>query len=283
MSFNKIYQDKKDEFEKKLATIFSGLGEIPSLLREAMAYSLLDGGKRIRPILFLEIFRMFRGIPTDEAYLFAASLECIHAYSLVHDDLPCMDDDDMRRGKPTNHIKFGQGVAVLAGDALLNLAYELIFDAIKSSDNTDLFVKAASFFAARMGARGLIAGQIADITADDHLSSEEVQFIFHHKTGAIISAACVCGAIIGGATKDEIAHMLKFADNFAFAFQVRDDILDRKEKDDAVSFVKVYGLTRATQTLGDSTQQAQAALDKLKGKNTEFLRELTMKFATRKE
>jgi len=291
MSFSNIYQEKKEVFEAQLKSILGNLKNVPELLLKAMEYSLItSGGKRIRPIMFLEMYRCFKGEPTDSIYKFAAAIECVHTYSLIHDDLPCMDNDDFRRGRPTNHKMFGEGVAVLAGDALLNLAYEFIFELAQEASDEEkaLFLKAGAYFSKSMGCRGLIAGQVVDIKVSDSVTGDMLKYIFRHKTGDLIIGACVTGSILGEATREEIETVIQFADYFSYAFQIRDDLLDHKEKgkdDSGTSFVKVYGKTRATQTLGDSTQKAQNALDSLEksGKNIEFFKKMTIKFATRKD
>ncbi|MCL2797230.1 MAG: polyprenyl synthetase family protein [Firmicutes bacterium] len=334
MSFHNLYQEKKDAFEGDLKRVFAGIQDIPEALRVALEYCLLDGGKRMRPLLLTETYRMFYGEPDENVLKFAVAVECIHCYSLIHDDLPCMDDDDLRRGRPTCHKKFGEAVAVLAGDALLNLAYELMTEAalamivnseelgvgseelrinelseakadehdyngsqrsvtsdiphssllIPNSNNVKRYLKAARLLAQSAGARGLIAGQILDITVGEQLSADTLRYIFRHKTGDLIIAACAVGAILGGASKEELLHILDFAEHFAFAFQIKDDILDFEEKkNEKTSFVKMYGILRANQTMGDSTQRAKKELAALGGRDTAFLEKMTAKFASRKE
>ena len=287
MSFTKIYQEKKEVLETHIKRVLESIKDIPEQLKKSIEYSLLDnGGKRMRPILLIETYRMFGGEPTDAIYNFAVAVECVHTYSLIHDDLPSMDNDDFRRGKPTNHKVFGEGIAVLAGDALLNLAYEIIFDIAKSSDDPANAIKAGAYFSKCMGARGLIAGQVVDILAGDKITGDELKYVFRHKTGDLVIGPVVAGAIMGGAQKHEIEHMLEFADYFSYAFQIRDDILDYKDKhveDNNTSFVKTYGTSRAAQTLGDATQKAQKALSLLENRDTEFFKQMTFKFATRKQ
>ena len=285
-SFQKTYQEKKEAFESGLLEIFSDIKEIPSALRAAIAYSLLDGGKRMRPLLLLETYRVFNGEPDGNVVRFAVAVECVHCYSLIHDDLPCMDNDDFRRGRATSHKVFGEATAVLAGDALLNLAYELIFDAMRDASDSDKekYLKAALLFSKNAGARGLIAGQIHDIGAESEVSADMLKYIFCHKTGDLIVSACAAGAILGGASKEELLHILSYAEHFAFAYQIKDDILDfREKKSENTSFVKVYGLLRANQTLGDSTQKAQKELAALGNRDIGFLKKMTLKFASRKE
>jgi len=286
MNFQKLYDQKVENFETQLRRVFADVKDVPELLYKAMEYSLINGGKRLRPILLLETYKMFAGEPNENIIKFAVAIECIHIYSLIHDDLPSMDDDDFRRGKPTNHKLFGEGVAILAGDALLNLAYELIIEASLASDDYKKYLKASNYIAKSMGARGLIAGQVIDIKAGDTISGDTLKFVVRHKTGNLIIAPCASGAILGGASIEEIEHMVNFADYFSYAFQIRDDVLDyndKGKKDNNTSFVNIYGKSRATQTLGDSTQRAIKVLKQLEGKNTNFFKDLALKFALRKQ
>jgi len=286
MNFTKTYNQKVEEFETHLKRIFGELKDVPDLLYKAIEYSLINGGKRMRPILLLETYRIFNGEPDENVIKFAVAVECVHIYSLIHDDLPAMDNDDFRRGRPSNHKMFGDGVAILAGDALLNLAYELIIEAANNSNNHKAYLKAAGYFSKSMGARGLIAGQVVDIKAgSESVTGDMLKFVIRHKTGNLVIAPCAVGAILGGATKEEIEHIVKFADFFSYAFQIRDDVLDYNDKgkeDNNTSFVKVYGKSRAVQTLGDSTQKARKMLDLLVNRDTTFFKAMTMKFALRK-
>ncbi|MCL2062561.1 MAG: polyprenyl synthetase family protein [Firmicutes bacterium] len=283
-AFSKLYAEKQNAFEQDLARIFAEIENIPEPLRASMEYSLLDGGKRLRPLLFLEIFSLFKKDANENVLKFAAAIECIHCYSLIHDDLPAMDNDDFRRGKPTNHKVYGEGVAILAGDALLNLAYELMLDAVIDSEDKAAYLKAAALFSKHAGCRGMIAGQVADITADENISVDVLKYVLRHKTGDLIIAACVAAAILGNAENEELLSIRNFAEHFSYAFQIKDDVLDHKQKEtEKVSFAKMYGVSRSNQTLGDSSQKAAKELSALKNRDTEFLKQLIIKFASRKE
>ena len=192
-------------------------------LIEAMRYSLLAGGKRLRPIFVLDFCRMCGG-DWRAAAPFAAAVEMIHTYSLIHDDLPCMDDDDLRRGKPTNHKVYGEAVAVLAGDALLTEAFSLIASAPYSAE---VRIRATQVLAECAGALGMVGGQILEIQSETRECTEqEVLNIQERKTGALIKAACVLGVLAGGGSEEQIVWASKFARHLGLAFQIRDDILD---------------------------------------------------------
>lgn len=237
-------------------------------LFEAARYSLLAGGKRLRPILVLDFARMC-GCNWKNAMPFAAAIEMIHTYSLIHDDLPCMDDDDLRRGKPTNHKVYGEAIAVLAGDALLTSAFSHIAE-------SDLDVKArldaVKLVAHCAGEFGMVGGQVLDIQSEERQCSEqEVLDIQSRKTGALIKAACVLGVIAGGGEERLIKAAEGFAENIGIAFQIRDDILDvignadilgkAVGTDDAKNtFVQLYGLEECKKLVTDYTNRALAHL-----------------------
>lgn len=198
------------------------------IIYEAMNYSLFAGGKRLRPILMTEVCEMCGG-RFEDVIPFAAAMEMIHTYSLIHDDLPAMDDDDLRRGMPTNHIKFGYGTAILAGDALLTKAFE-IMSGIKSLP-AETVLRAINMIAESAGTEGMVGGQIVDIYGDilgnhDEMDIENLKYMDSLKTGAIIRSSCKVGALIGGADESAINAVDKFALNLGIAFQIQDDILD---------------------------------------------------------
>lgn len=285
MSFNKVLLEKKQIIEDYIKELSLTFKDIPKVLKDSMEYSLLNGGKRIRPILFLETFKLFNNEEVEkQAINLACAIECIHLYTLIHDDLPCMDDDDFRRGQPSNHKKFGEGIAVLAGDALLNLAYELMFEAIKLSNYSHNYVKACAQISEKIGAFGLIAGQALDITLKKEEAPSQLTYIYRHKTGDLIVASMVAGAIAGGASKKDIENIKEFAYNFAYSFQIKDDILDYEDKTDEneVTFVNIYGINQAKLALGDSVNRAIVAIDKI-SKDTSFFKLLAKKSIDRKE
>ncbi len=225
---NNIVKERQNEWlpkiEAELDRYTANCGSMHGILLEAMRYSLLDAGKRIRPILALEFCRAAGGNPED-AMPFACGVEMIHTYSLIHDDLPCMDDDDLRRGKPSCHIKFGEANALLAGDALQPLAFETMLSGSKI--RPDLTLKAANTLAHACGAAGMVGGQMIDLENEGrHVGLDELRIMDSGKTGAIIKAACVMGVIAAGGSDEMISIAEKYAENVGIAFQITDDILD---------------------------------------------------------
>jgi len=198
----------------------------PATIHKAMRYSLFAGGKRIRPVLTLAACEAVGGEPAAAMPL-ACAVECIHTYSLIHDDLPCMDDDDLRRGKPTNHKVYGEDVAVLAGDGLLSYAFEYIARYTKDVP-AERILDVIARCGKCVGALGLVGGQIVDVQSEGKkdVTLETLNWIHEHKTAALLEFAVVGGGILGGATDDEVKRLSKFAMNIGLAFQIIDDILD---------------------------------------------------------
>ena len=204
-----------------------GESEMPKLLCESMRYSLLAGGKRVRPVLLLAACEMLGG-DLEQAKVPAAALEMIHTYSLIHDDLPGMDDDDYRRGRPTNHKVYGVGHAILAGDGLLNFAYEsLLKNAMDYSENLAGHVQAAKAIANRAGVCGMIAGQSLDLSSE-HMEpdTERLQYIHTHKTADLLTAPLMAAAYIAGASEEQLDALRRFGYCLGIAFQIDDDLLD---------------------------------------------------------
>ena len=258
---------------------------------EAARYSLLAGGKRLRPILLLEMYKACGG--TGELPMsFACAIEMIHTYSLIHDDLPCMDNDDYRRGRLTNHKVFGEDMAVLAGDALLNFAFET---ALTCDKEPALVLKALSYMADCSGWNGMIGGQTVDIKNEGkEMTLDELQYIHSLKTGALIKAACVLGAILAGASDDKILAATRYAENLGIAFQIQDDILDvtgtaeelgkpigSDAKNSKTTYITLLGLQKAKEFSEKYTKAAIEALD-IFGDGADFLRDLTVKLTNRK-
>ena len=197
-------------------------------IREAMNYSVNAGGKRVRPMLMLEVYKLCGGDDCQVVYPFMAALECIHSYSLVHDDLPAMDNDDYRRGRLTTHKVFGEDFGILAGDGLLNLAYEIMAEALISGEG-DMTAKAKAMevIARKAGIKGMVGGQAVDVELTGKaLSDEQLDFIFRLKTGALIEAAFLAGAYLAGCDEKSADRLCRAASLIGFAFQIRDDILD---------------------------------------------------------
>ncbi len=240
-------------------------------LYDAMEYSLLAGGKRIRPVLTLECCRMCGGEP-ETALPLAGAVEMIHTYSLIHDDLPCMDDDDLRRGRPTNHKVYGEATAVLAGDALLTAAFEVILDA--GSLPPECLLTAAAVLARAAGGWGMVGGQVLDMAGEGHaLSLSEVEELQRMKTGALITAAAEMGCVAAGGAQEQRAAVRRYAEKLGLAFQIQDDILDvvgnaaalgksvgsdaRSEK---TTFVTLKGVETCRKLVRRLTEEAKEAL-----------------------
>ena len=270
MTFEKRSRLYREFIEEYLKNIYPQFRTEPqSELFDAMEYSLLAGGKRLRPIFAMDFCRMCGGDWRDAAP-FAAAMEMIHTYSLIHDDLPCMDNDDFRRGRPTNHKVYGETMAILAGDGLLT-------DAFLVASSTDLpnpvqMGLAISVLAQNAGSLGMVGGQVLDIRSETReLTEREVIDIQSRKTGALINAACVLGVIAGGGDDDEIQAASTFAGALGMAFQIRDDMLDvigTKEEmgkgvgtdDTKNTFVKLYGLEKCEELVQRYTDIAIDAL-----------------------
>ena len=254
-----------------LADWYSRFHDLPhKQLFEAMEYSLLAGGKRLRPVFAFEFCRMC-GRQWQAAAPFAAAVEMIHTYSLIHDDLPCMDNDDFRRGRPTNHKVYGEAMAILAGDALLTDAFAVAATA-QLPEPADMAF-AISVLSECAGSLGMVGGQVLDIQAEDRVCTEEdVLAIQDRKTGALINAACVLGVIAGGGTEAQIQAAARFAAGLGLAFQIRDDMLDvigtAEEMGKGVgtdaaknTFVRLYGLEKCEELVRSYTDLAIDALD----------------------
>ena len=223
----KQWADYVQQVEQILDQALPAVHIQPSVLHEAMRYSTLGGGKRLRALLVLGACAAVGGDVSKTAGL-AAAVEMVHAYSLIHDDLPCLDDDDFRRGKPANHIVYGEAVAVLAGDALLTEAFaELARMPEKYGTAPEVAVRLVGELAQGAGSRGLVGGQVVDITsAEQRPDADTLHYIHTRKTGALFRAALRCGALVGGADEEQLQAITRYGENFGLAFQITDDILD---------------------------------------------------------
>ena len=281
IDFRVKYAEYADAFEAALKEYCDKMNFQPSVLTESMRYSLLLGGKRIRPVLFLSALDAF-GAEWKQEMGFAIALEMIHTYSLIHDDLPAMDNDDFRRGKPSNHKVFGEANAILAGDALLNTAFSLMFEAAAKGVE---YLYAARCLCDAAGAGGMIAGQSADIlyTASEEVSKDELEFIYEHKTGNLIAAPVTMAAILTG---EYYFEMKQFGHDLGFLFQLTDDILDETGtfgevgktlgKDKAsgkLTCVKVYGL-QASELQADLYAEKCHRILEAVNKNVDFFHAL---------
>jgi len=262
-----------------------------AVVMEAMNYSVLAGGKRLRPMLMEETYRMFGG-DNDVVEPFMAAQEMIHTYSLVHDDLPCMDNDEYRRGRKTTHAVYGEGMAVLAGDALLNYAFETACKAFTMTTEVERVAKALTVLARKAGIYGMIGGQTADITAEEFppekVTEDLLMYIHENKTAALIQSSMMIGAILAGADEKQINDIEKIGYNIGIAFQIQDDILDvtgtfeqlgkpigSDEKNDKVTCVSLMGLDRAKEEVERLSNEAVALLNNMPFEHT-FLEELIL-------
>ncbi len=225
-----MFYKYKHDIDTKMREILLSKEEIAKPLREAMEYSLYAGGKRVRPVLLMEAARAVGGDP-GSVLDYAAAIEFIHTYSLIHDDLPALDDDEYRRGKKTNHKVFGEAMAILAGDGLQALAYEVMLSCIeesaKRSEETSKKIRAANEIAKAAGTEAMVSGQVMDINScKDEVSLTRLEKMHRMKTGALITAAVVVGAILAGADEKQVAAFRKYGENIGLAFQMVDDKLD---------------------------------------------------------
>ena len=262
--------------------------EPQGVLFDAMRYSLLAGGKRLRPVFVFDFCRMAGGCWPD-ATPFAAAVEMIHTYSLIHDDLPSMDNDDFRRGRPTNHKVYGEAMAILAGDAMLTSAFGHIANAGSLSDSAKL--RAVSYLSRCAGETGMVGGQVLDILAEQRACTEqEILNIQNRKTGALIKAACVLGVMAANGTAQQEFAAMEFADHLGLAFQIRDDMLDVIGDAEKLgkatgmdgqknTFVRLYGLEKCEELVKEHTEAAIDALDVFE--DSEFMRELAMSLVGR--
>lgn len=264
---------------------------------EAANYSVEAGGKRVRPLIMLETYKLFGGDNESEVYPFMAALECIHSYSLVHDDLPAMDNDDYRRGRLTTHKKYGEDFGVLAGDALLNYAYEIMLSSITklTADKVVKAVRAAQIIAYKAGIYGMVGGQSLDVwLTDKSMDDKQLDFIFNLKTGALIEAAFMVGAVLAGADESAVADIEKAGNKVGVAFQIKDDILDvtstqeklgkpvfSDEKNNKTTYVTLYGMDKADRDVEALSKEAVDIINKYG--NNDFLVSLILKLINREK
>ncbi|MBT9134063.1 MAG: Farnesyl diphosphate synthase [Firmicutes bacterium] len=254
--------------DEALEIFLPGESEHPATIHQAMRYSLFPGGKRLRPSLALAVHEMFGGNPAHFLPA-AAAVECVHTYSLVHDDLPVMDNDDYRRGRLTTHKVYGEAMAILAGDALLTLAFELMTHRLTEYYSAARVLNSTAELAFSAGTYGLVGGQVVDILATNREITNPVptlEYIHAHKTGALITVAARIGAILAGATKSELTHITRYATQLGLGFQIRDDILDAQESETGkLTYVSIYGLQGAEEKVRRCFESCLAALEPLAG------------------
>ncbi|WP_166701844.1 (2E,6E)-farnesyl diphosphate synthase [Bacillus albus] len=275
VAFDTFLKESKTFVEEKLVSYANEL-QCPNVLREAMAYSLEAGGKRLRPLLLFATLQAF-GRERNLGVGAACALEMIHTYSLVHDDLPCMDDDDLRRGKPTNHKVFGEAMAVLAGDGLLTYAFQVIMAYEQKEISAEKKVRLVLELAKAAGPEGMVGGQVADMEAEGkQLTIDELEYIHKHKTGKLLEFAVLAGSILSDATKEQEEKLLAFAKYIGLAFQIRDDILDVEGTEEEIgkpigsdvsneksTYTTLFTVDRAKDILEDTIAKAKDAIGSL--------------------
>jgi geranylgeranyl diphosphate synthase type II len=269
--------------DEALETLLPGPDTYPPLIHQAMRYSVMGGGKRLRPVLVMAGAEAVGGKAADVLPA-ACALELVHTYSLVHDDLPAMDNDDYRRGKLTNHKVYGEAAAVLAGDALLTLAFQLMTETKGTPENILKVIREAAVGA---GTFGLIGGQVVDTLSEGmELNEETLEYIHRHKTGALYRVSVRAGAILSGARDDQLAALTGYAENLGLAFQIKDDILDIEGdekkigkpvgsdvKNKKATYPALFGLDKSRAKARQAAAQALAALQ-LFGSEADFLRSM---------
>lgn len=298
VNFQDELKKRTEEIEAVLKSYLPREVGFAKTMAQAMNYSVLAGGKRLRPMLILETSRMFGG-EDKLAYPFMAAMEMIHTHSLVHDDLPALDNDDYRRGRLTTHKVYGEAMGVLSGVALLNYAYEVMltaFDLAEDEKARARVIKALKVMSHKTGLYGMLGGQSVDVENDGKpMSREMINYIYENKTSALIEGSMMAGAILGGASAEEVAVVEKAASGIGLAFQIQDDILDvtstaeelgkpirSDEKNHKTTYVTLMGIEKASQQVAELSEEAVKLLEGLNKKN-EFLFTLVKELVGRRK
>ena len=297
MNYNEQLKLKVEDINRVISEYLPKEEGMQHRVIEAANYSVEAGGKRVRPLIMLETYKLFGGDNESEVYPFMAALECIHSYSLVHDDLPAMDNDDYRRGRLTTHKKHGEDFGILAGDALLNYAYEIMLSSITklTADKVVKAVRAAQIIAYKAGIYGMVGGQSLDVwLTDKSMDDKQLDFIFNLKTGALIEAAFMAGAVLAGADESAVADIEKAGNKVGVAFQIKDDILDvtstqeklgkpvfSDEKNNKTTYITLYGMDKADRDVEALSKEAVDIIKKYG--NNDFLVSLILKLINREK
>ena len=295
MNFQDELKRRTDEIEEMFRSFLPAEEGFARTMAQAMNYSMLAGGKRLRPMLIQETYRLFGG--TEKvAEPFMAGMEMIHTHSLIHDDLPALDNDDYRRGRLTTHKVYGEAMGVLSGVALLNYAYETMLQAFSLTEDQDRVICALKVMAEKTGIHGMLGGQSVDVENDGKpLEKEMLDYIYRKKTSALIEASMMTGAILAGADEQQVAVVEEAAGNIGLAFQIQDDILDvtstdeelgkpvhSDEKNNKVTYVTLFGIKEASRQVELLSEKAIKLLKSL-NKNNEFLYLLIVKLINRRK
>lgn len=290
MNFNENFEQRTKKAEEVIREFLPKEEGLQKIICEAMNYSVLGGGKRLRPVMMQATYELFGGDNEKVIKPFMAAIEMIHTYSLVHDDLPAMDNDDLRRGRATTHVKYNEGLAILAGDGLLNFAFETALKAFDGGENPKVVARAMKVLAKKAGIYGMIGGQTVDIEAENGnqvMNEETLLFIHKHKTAALIESSMMIGAILAGASDKDIETVENIAYNIGIAFQIQDDILDvigseevlgkpigSDAKNEKLTYVSLKGLEVAKEDVKKLSDEAILNIKNYE-KDEHFLSELT--------
>ena len=294
MNFQDELAKRTEETEKVIRSFLPAEAGFAGTMAQAMNYSMLAGGKRLRPMLIRETYRLFDG-KEEVVKPFMAGMEMIHTHSLIHDDLPALDDDDYRRGRLTTHKVYGEAMGVLSGVALLNYAYETMFQAFALTKEQDRVIHALRVVSQKTGIHGMLGGQSVDVENDGKpLEKEMLDYIYRNKTSALIEASMMTGAILAGANEQEVSAVEKAAGNIGLAFQIQDDILDvtstqevlgkpvlSDEKNHKTTYVTLYGMEKAEKDVIEMSNEALRLIEET-GEN-EFLDELVRRLIHREK
>ena len=286
MNFKEALNARVEQIETVMREFLPKEEDYQKTIMEAMNYSVMAGGKRLRPMLIRESYELFGG-SGEVVKPFMAAMEMIHTYSLVHDDLPAMDNDDYRRGRKTTHVVYGEAMGILAGDALLNYAFETALKAFDMEPENPAIPGALKILAGKAGIYGMIGGQVVDVQAEGQaVEKERLDFIYRLKTGALIEASMMIGALLAGATEEQVRCMESVAADVGLAFQIQDDILDvtstvevlgkpinSDEKNNKTTYVTLEGLDKARADVAAISERALNTLAMQENRN-EFLEEL---------
>ena len=296
MNFKDELNQKVEDIEKMIFSKLPKEEGPQKTVIQAMRYSVMAGGKRLRPLLMQESYRLF-GKEDSKVYPFMAALEYIHNYSLVHDDLPAMDNDEYRRGQKTTHVVYGEDLAILAGDALLNYAFETIAEGMAEYSLDSDMIRAFRIFAKKAGIFGMVGGQSVDVINENNnseMNMDDILFIHENKTAALIECALMCGAALAGANDEQISQMEKVGSNIGLAFQIQDDILDATgsfeelgkpigsdAKNQKATYLSLQGMEKSVDDVKRLSKEAVDILGQMPNRN-EFLEELVMSLVERR-
>ncbi len=287
MEFKQEFEKQRVELEEVISGYLPSIEGYQKVIIDAMNYSMLAGGKRIRPMLMKSCYELFGGSNDAVLHPFLAAIEMIHTYSLVHDDLPAMDDDEFRRGRKTTHIVYGEDMGILAGDALLNYAFETAMKAAEVPGEETKVIKALQILSNKAGIYGMIGGQVVDVkNSNANITLEVLNFIYRLKTSALMEAAMMIGAVLAGATQNQVNLIEQVAQSIGMAFQIQDDILDvtssieelgkpihSDEKNSKTTYVTLLGIEKSKELVNQYTQEGLTLLHSLENSN-EYLEHL---------